>query len=65
MTRLHHAYVAVCIACCASLAGAQSSTAPAKTQQEAMAEQGYVRYRGGWRTAQEIELIAPYRTEEN
>ena len=61
MTRLHHAYVAVCIACFASLAGAQSSTTPAKTQQEAMAEQGYVRYRGGWRTAQEIELIE--RTE--
>jgi hypothetical protein len=61
MTRLHHAYVAVCIACFASLAGAQSSTAPAKTQQEAMAERGYVRYRGGWRTAQEIELIE--RTE--
>jgi hypothetical protein len=27
------------------------------TQQESMAERGYVRYRGGWRTAQEIDLI--------
>jgi len=74
MTRLHHVstagsgqplaqslILAMCVACVASLAGAQSPTAPAKTQQEAMAEQGYVRYRGGWRTAQEIELIE--RTE--
>ncbi|MFM8379749.1 MAG: HEAT repeat domain-containing protein [Planctomycetia bacterium] len=30
---------------------------PAKTQQETMAERGYVRYRGAWRTAQEIELL--------
>jgi len=74
MTRLHHVSIAgsglplaqslilaMYVACVASLAGAQSSTAPAKTQQEAMAERGYVRYRGGWRTAQEIELIE--RTE--
>ena len=38
-------------------AAAQTPTAPAKTQQETMAERGYVRYRGGWRTAQEIELL--------
>lgn len=46
-----------CVAACAAVAGAQSVTAPAKTQQEAMAERGYVRYRGAWRTAQEIELL--------
>lgn len=49
--------VIACSAACAAVAGAQSSTAPAKTQQEVMAERGYVRYRGGWRTAQEIELL--------
>jgi len=49
--------VATYVACVASLALAQSSTAPVKTQQEVMAERGYVRYRGGWRTAQEIELL--------
>ena len=57
MTLSRHVSVAACIACIASQALAQSSTAPAKTQQEAMAERGYVRYRGGWRTAQEIELL--------
>jgi len=36
---------------------ASSGSAPAKTQQETMAERGYVRYRGAWRTAQEIELV--------
>lgn len=36
---------------------AREFTGPAKTQQESMAERGFVRYRGGWRTAQEIELI--------
>ena len=31
---------------------------PAKpTQQELMAKRGYVRHRGGWRTAQEIDII--------
>lgn len=34
-----------------------TGSAPAKTQQETMAERGYVRYRGAWRTAQEIELV--------
>jgi hypothetical protein len=32
-------------------------TGPKKTQQELMAERGYVRYRGNWRTVQEIELV--------
>ena len=36
---------------------ADETTGPKKTQQELMAERGYVRYRGGWRTVQEIELI--------
>lgn len=36
---------------------AEELTGPQKTQQELMAERGYVRYRGGWRTVQEIELI--------
>jgi len=30
---------------------------PAETPAERMAAQGYIRYRGSWRTAQEIELI--------
>ena len=34
---------------------------PRKSQQELMAAQGFVRYRGAWRTVQEIELIE--RTE--
>jgi hypothetical protein len=33
------------------------NTKPGKTQQELMAERGFVRYRGAWRTVQEIELI--------
>ena len=32
-------------------------TGPKQTQQELMADRGYVRYRGSWRTVQEIELI--------
>jgi hypothetical protein len=36
---------------------AEELTGPQKTQQELMADRGYVRYRGGWRTVQEIELI--------
>jgi hypothetical protein len=32
-------------------------TGPRKTQQELMAERGFVRSRGSWRTVQEIELI--------
>lgn len=32
-------------------------TGPRKTQQELMSERGFVRYRGSWRTVQEIELI--------
>jgi hypothetical protein len=34
---------------------------PKPSQQELMAERGYVRHRGGWRTTQEIELLE--RTE--
>jgi len=49
--------VAACMACLAWRAAAQSPSVPAKTQQETMAERGYVRYRGAWRTAQEIELL--------
>lgn len=49
--------IAVCMACLMGLAVAQTSSVPAKTQQETMAERGYVRYRGAWRTAQEIELL--------
>ena len=46
-----------CSACLTSMAAAQSTSVPPKTQQETMAERGYVRYRGAWRTAQEIELL--------
>lgn len=42
------------VAVCTS-ALADESTKP--SQQELMAERGFVRYRGGWRTAQEIELM--------
>lgn len=42
---------------CAASASAQTPSLPAKTQQDTMAERGYLRYRGGWRTAQEIELV--------
>lgn len=43
-------------ACC--LGGACADDAPPrKTQHEVMAARGYMRYRGSWRTAQEIELI--------
>lgn len=45
------------MACLVGRAAAQSPSVPAKTQQETMAERGYVRYRGAWRTAQEIELL--------
>ena len=50
----------LCLAVLVAVASTLVATAdePAKpTQQELMAERGYVRYRGGWRTAQEIELI--------
>ena len=40
-----------------AVACAVEVTGPQKTQQELMAERGYVRYRGAWRTVQEIELI--------
>jgi hypothetical protein len=49
--------IAACMACVAHPVVAQSPSVPAKTQQETMAERGYVRYRGAWRTAQEIELV--------
>lgn len=42
-------------AAAALAASGEESVRP--TQQESMAERGYVRYRGGWRTAQEIDLI--------
>jgi len=49
--------IAAWMACLTGLSAAQTPSLPAKTQQETMAERGYVRYRGGWRTAQEIELM--------
>jgi len=36
---------------------AEEPAAPAETPAERMAAQGYIRYRGSWRTAQEIELL--------
>ena len=41
----------------ASAADTDALTGPRKTQQELMTERGFVRYRGAWRTVQEIELI--------
>lgn len=58
-TRGHIAGIVLCL----GLAGrghegaAQPGSTPSRTQQETMAERGYVRYRGAWRTAQEIELV--------
>lgn len=51
--------VAVIVAACqaANLLRAEDAAAPRKSQQELMGERGYVRYRGAWRTVQEIELI--------
>ncbi len=39
------------------LPGSAVADEPAPTQAERMAELGLVRYRGGWRTRQEIELL--------
>lgn len=50
----------VLAACVLPVAGDEVEPAPAEekpTQRERMAELGYVRHRGGWRTAQEIELM--------
>lgn len=50
----------VMAACALPVAGDEVEPAPAEekpTQRERMAELGYVRHRGGWRTAQEIELM--------
>lgn len=41
----------------AAVLRADEIAGPQKTQQELMAERGYVRYRGSWRTVQEIELV--------
>ncbi|MBU6221211.1 MAG: HEAT repeat domain-containing protein [Planctomycetes bacterium] len=60
MARPHAQFAGILVAwtaCLTSMAAAQSTSVPAKTQQETMAERGYVRYRGAWRTAQEIELL--------
>lgn len=43
------------VVACAGDAGQVSR--PPKTQQELMSDRGFVRYRGSWRTVQEIELI--------
>ena len=43
------------VVACADDAGQVSR--PPKTQQELMSDRGFVRYRGSWRTVQEIELI--------
>ncbi len=54
--RRTHFCLAVLVAAASTLA--VTADEPAKpTQQELMAERGYVRHRGGWRTAQEIELL--------
>ncbi|NDC62441.1 MAG: HEAT repeat domain-containing protein [Planctomycetia bacterium] len=54
--------VAMLFAMVAAAAGPEESTdsvaaPPRRSQQEVMAAQGFVRYRGAWRTVQEIELI--------
>jgi hypothetical protein len=38
-------------------AGAAAAAGPRRTQEEKMADQGRLRHRGAWRTAQEIELL--------
>ena len=47
--------VAVLTVACAATAPADEASGP--SQQERMAARGFVRYRGGWRTAQEIDLL--------
>jgi len=52
------ALLACMVACVAVRADdGDQLTGPRKTQQELMSERGFVRYRGSWRTVQEIELI--------
>lgn len=51
-------FVSLCVVCHAGAGrGDDHAETPRKSQQELMAERGYVRYRGAWRTAQEIDLI--------
>jgi hypothetical protein len=45
------------VACPTGVARAGEDKAPPSSQREVMAERGYLRYRGAWRTTQEIELI--------
>ena len=56
ITRRTHLCLAVLVAAASTLAVTADERAK-PTQQELMAERGYVRHRGGWRTAQEIELL--------
>lgn len=50
--------VAVLLIGCGPLVADESPSAdPTPSHAERMAAQGWIRYRGGWRTAQEIELI--------
>jgi hypothetical protein len=48
--------LALVVTAAAALAAAADESVRT-TQQQSMAERGYVRHRGGWRTAQEIDLI--------
>jgi hypothetical protein len=47
----------VVIACLAAAAAAAEPAAAPRPHQEQMAERGFVRHRGAWRTVQEIELL--------
>lgn len=50
--------LAIVVAAAATACAAAPAEEPARpTPQQAMAERGFVRYRGSWRTVQEIELI--------
>jgi hypothetical protein len=53
----HGLWLLVAVCCAQGDARAGDSALPRKSQQEVMSERGYVRYRGSWRTVQEIELI--------
>jgi hypothetical protein len=53
-----HLCLALAVAAGSAACGrADEPAAPSETPAERMAAQGYIRYRGSWRTAQEIEII--------
>jgi len=56
--------LSVVIACLAFVAGAAEPAAAPRSPREQMAERGFVRHRGAWRTVQEIDLLDRAGKEE-